>query len=117
MRITDDLIGFRKPNDFDVEGPSLRIKHSADLKAVVEDPVLTLNEKRAILASWASDACAVDDAPGLRRVRSSGRIVSIDEILEALRTLDRQSGEPAASWARRRVRRASIEAFRERRAA
>lgn len=27
---------------------------------VVNDPDLTLNEKRAILASWASDACAVD---------------------------------------------------------
>jgi hypothetical protein len=26
---------------------------------VVHDPDLTLNEKRAILASWASDACAV----------------------------------------------------------
>ena len=117
MRTTDDLIGFGKPIDFDVEGPPLRIKHSADLKAVVEDPVLTLNEKRTILASWASDACAVDGAPGLRRVPSSGQIVRIDDILEALRTLDRQSGEPVASWARRRVRRASIEAFRERRAA
>ena len=34
--------------------------------AVVEDPDLTLNEKRAILASWASDACAIEAAPGLR---------------------------------------------------
>jgi hypothetical protein len=30
---------------------------------VVEDPDLTLNEKRAILASWASDACAIEPAP------------------------------------------------------
>ena len=30
---------------------------------VVSDPDLTLNEKRAILASWASDACAVEAAP------------------------------------------------------
>ena len=33
---------------------------------VVHDPDLTLNEKRAILASWASDACALEAAPDLR---------------------------------------------------
>lgn len=33
---------------------------------VLHDPDLTLNEKRAILASWASDACAVEAAPDLR---------------------------------------------------
>jgi hypothetical protein len=33
---------------------------------VVNDPDLTLNEKRAILASWASDACAIEAAPELR---------------------------------------------------
>jgi hypothetical protein len=32
---------------------------------VVNDPDLTLSEKRAILASWASDACAVEGCPGL----------------------------------------------------
>jgi hypothetical protein len=30
---------------------------------VVNDPDLTLNEKRAILASWASDSCAVESVP------------------------------------------------------
>jgi hypothetical protein len=29
-------------------------------REVVNDPDLSLNEKRAILASWASDACAVE---------------------------------------------------------
>jgi hypothetical protein len=82
---------------------------------VVDDPDLTLNEKRAILASWASDACAVEAAPALRRVPGSGRIVSVDEVLEALRTLDKQANENGSSWARRQVRRASIEAFREKR--
>jgi hypothetical protein len=33
---------------------------------VVDDPDLTVNEKRAILASWASDACAIEPAPVLR---------------------------------------------------
>ena len=86
-----------------------------DPEDVVHDPDLTLNEKRAILASWASDACAVEAAPALRRVPGSGRVVSVDEILEALRTLDKQAGERGASWERRQVRRASIEAFRQRR--
>jgi hypothetical protein len=55
--------------------------------AVVNDPDLTLNEKRAILASWASDACAVDSNPALRRGRN-GRAVTFDDIIDALRKLD-----------------------------
>jgi hypothetical protein len=89
--------------------PARAFDHPDD---VVEDPDLSLNEKRAILASWASDACAVEAAPALRRTPGSGRVVSIDEILEALRILDKQAGERGASWARRQVRRASNEAFR-----
>ena len=58
--------------------------------AVLEDPDLTLNEKRAILASWASDACAMEAAPDLRAA-PAGRIVRFDEIMEALRTLDKEA--------------------------
>lgn len=57
---------------------------------VVNDPDLTLNEKRAILASWASDACAVEAAPDLRS-NPSGLPVRFDDIMEALRTLDKQA--------------------------
>jgi hypothetical protein len=60
---------------------------------VVHDPDLTLNEKRAILASWASDACAVEAAPPLRRVPGTGKLVTFDEIIDALRTLDKQANE------------------------
>ena len=49
---------------------------------------LTVDEKRAILASWASDARAVTDAPALRRL-DDGQLVEIDEILAALRQLDK----------------------------
>jgi hypothetical protein len=56
---------------------------------VVADPDLTLNEKRAILASWASDACAVEASPALRE-GPNGTAVKYDEIMEALRTLDGQ---------------------------
>src|SRR6202012_5379582 len=59
-------------------------------REVVEDPDLTLNEKRAILASWASDACAIEAAPELR-ARPCGSPVRFDDIMDALRTLDRQA--------------------------
>jgi hypothetical protein len=57
---------------------------------VVNDPDLTLNEKRAILASWASDACAIEAAPDLRS-NARGAPVRFEDIMEALRTLDRQA--------------------------
>jgi hypothetical protein len=57
---------------------------------VVNDPDLNLNEKRAILASWASDACAVEAAPELRSA-PHGSTVRFDDIVEALRTLDKQA--------------------------
>jgi len=87
-------------------------------RQVVDDPDLTVNEKRAILASWASDACAVEAAPALRRPPGASQAVSVDEILEALRALDQEANPDAAraSWARRQVRRGSFEDFRLRRA-
>jgi len=59
---------------------------------VVNDADLTLAEKRAILASWASDACAVEAAPALRQPAGRG-LVGFDEIIGTLRELDRQAGK------------------------
>lgn len=56
--------------------------------AVVGDPSLSLAEKRAILSSWASDACAVESMPTLRRPPGLGSAVPFEEIMEALRALD-----------------------------
>ena len=53
-----------------------------DPSEVLNDPDLTLNEKRAILASWASDVCAVEAAPELR-MGPQGVHVRFDEIIEA----------------------------------
>lgn len=74
---------------------------------VVNDPDLTLNEKRAILASWASDACAVEAAPELRCAPTQARPVRFDEIMDALRSLDRQAhdGTEASARYRRALRR------------
>jgi hypothetical protein len=66
--------------------PAQAFNHPSE---VVNDPDLTLNEKRAILASWASDACAVEAAPALRQGREWP--VPFDDIMEALRMLDRQA--------------------------
>jgi len=57
---------------------------------VVHDPDMTLNEKRAILASWASDACALESAPDLREP-TEGRIVRFDDIMDALKQLDAEA--------------------------
>jgi hypothetical protein len=67
---------------------------------VVNDPDLTLSEKRAILASWASDACAVEAAPALRKPPRSAP-VPFDDIMDALRELDRQGhGRPMPRYRR-----------------
>src|ERR1700746_1976651 len=54
---------------------------------VTSDPKLTTPEKRAVLASWISDARAIENAPSLRRL-DSGAIVDVDAILQALGSLD-----------------------------
>jgi hypothetical protein len=59
---------------------------------VVADERLTVDERRAVLASWASDACAVDSNPTLRQPLFADAPVTFDEIMEALRQLDRLKG-------------------------
>ena len=97
--------GVRSTRDdaFDLEAllhPASAFQHPSQ---VVNDPDLTLNEKRAILASWASDACAVEAAPALLQ-NSGGRAVPFDDIMDALRTLD---GQQAATADAGRYRRAT----------
>ena len=50
-------------------------------REVVADPKLSLAEKRAILASWASDASAIASCPALRAPDGLKAPVHIDEIL------------------------------------
>jgi hypothetical protein len=81
--------------EFDIDSllhPAQAFEHPMD---VVRDPDLTLNEKRAILASWASDACAVESAPALRRA-PNGRTVTFDDVVDALRSLDSECQQ--ARW-------------------
>ena len=64
--------------------PARAFNHPLD---VVRDTDLTLYEKRAILSSWASDACAVEDFPEFRQP-SGAPAVKFDDIMDALRDLD-----------------------------
>jgi hypothetical protein len=57
-------------------------------KDVVMHRSLTLAQKRAILASWASDASAIASCPALRAPKGLKAPVSIDAVLDALCELD-----------------------------
>ncbi|WP_246684654.1 hypothetical protein [Mesorhizobium sp. B2-7-1] len=71
--------------------PASHFQHPRD---VLEDDSLDLWEKRAILSSWASDACAVESMPALRQPPGTERPVSFDEIMDALRRLDATAPPP-----------------------
>jgi hypothetical protein len=72
--------------------PARHFRHPDD---VLADETLDLQEKRAILSSWASDACAVESMPALRRPLGSSVPVSFDQIMDALRRLDKEAGSAA----------------------
>jgi hypothetical protein len=57
-------------------------------REVLRDGNLSIVEKRAILASWASDAAAISSNPAFRELPGSHRMVTIDEVLEALTELN-----------------------------
>lgn len=61
--------------------PARFFSHPRD---VVEDEKLDIQEKRAILASWASDACAVESVPALRKPPGVAAPVSFDTVMDAL---------------------------------
>jgi len=66
--------------------PAVGFGHPRD---VLKDPLLDAAEKRAVLSSWASDASAVQDEPGLRWLLGTPEPVPFSEIREALERLDR----------------------------
>lgn len=97
-----------RPFDLDMLlRPANAFSHPAE---VVRDRDMTLNEKRAILAAWASDACAIEASPDLRD-NGNGKIVRFDDIMDALRELDAQAAkahvdvEALRRASRRRLRR------------
>jgi hypothetical protein len=65
-------------------GKFIRTPHSGE---VVGDHGLTLADKRALVASWASDVLAAEDRPSLRR-SGNGAVIRVDDIMAALSSLD-----------------------------
>ena len=69
-------------------------------REVLAHPGLTNGEKRTILASWVSDAHALENAPGMRCLTGRrAEPVSVDALRVALAELDRRTSKdaPAAS--------------------
>jgi hypothetical protein len=58
--------------------------------AVLEAPTLTGSQKRALLAGWASDACALEGRPAWRWLSGTTAPVLVDDILASLQALDRE---------------------------
>ena len=74
--------------------PGTVFEHPRD---VVSHPALSLSEKRAILASWASDASAIASCPSLRAPEGLKAPVTIDDILEVICALDGGPRNPRAA--------------------
>ncbi len=75
--------------------PARFFRHPDD---VVADDHLDIEEKRAILASWASDACAIDSMPALRRPPGIAAPVAFDAVMDALRCLDEIRADVASKF-------------------
>lgn len=58
---------------------------------VVSDPDLEMDEKRAILAAWASDEHAVESMPTLRYLPGTPAAVTFASIMDARALLDRMA--------------------------
>ncbi len=69
-RLLRPAVGFQSPDD------------------VLKDPGLDASQKRAILSSWASDACAVEDHPTLRWRLGAEEPTPLADVLHALARLD-----------------------------
>jgi hypothetical protein len=67
--------------------PDLNYRPYGHPDEVLEDPSLSIDDKRALLASWASDANAVPHVPVLRQL-PDGSMVRVDDIFRALKVLD-----------------------------
>jgi hypothetical protein len=81
--------------------PAAVFDHPGD---VLRDRDLSKQEKRAILSSWASDACAVESAPALRLPPGARAPISFDDIVEALRSLDDDPTRPRPGGLAKRLK-------------
>jgi len=75
-----------------------QVAEYAHPRDVLLDPRLDRARKRILLASWASDACAVESRPAFRWLPGTPGPIALARILEAIRRLDEDCGvTPAGS--------------------
>ena len=84
----DNVIPLNSPN----AGVSRRKWNFEYPHQLVRDPSLDLGDKRAILAAWASDLCAVESFPTFRYLPGTSVAVTYSSIMDALAQLDRIAG-------------------------
>lgn len=70
------------------------VSHYNSPEEVLNDVKLSIDEKRVILSSWASDMYAVESRPGLRKVPGISHRLRLDDILAALKQLDDETDPP-----------------------
>jgi hypothetical protein len=75
--------------------------HHRSVQAVLKDPKLSSDEKRAILSAWASDMYAVEYSPMLRMIPGHTAPLRLSEILDALCGLDDDDPPPRGGKAMR----------------
>ena len=68
--------------------PATHFSHPRD---VLHADHISKDEKRAILASWASDVFSVESIPALRLYPGTDKAVSYDDIIDALKILYKDS--------------------------
>lgn len=69
-------------------GKTVSLSDFRDPFDIVRHPQLEPEVKRAILASWSSDAHAVENQPTLRHPPGISRPIPYDDVIAALRDLD-----------------------------
>jgi hypothetical protein len=70
------------------------VTHYDSPEEVLNDARLSIDEKRVILSSWASDTYAVDSQPTLREIPGIPRRLRLEDILGALKRLDDDNDPP-----------------------
>jgi hypothetical protein len=70
------------------------VSHYNSPEDVLNDVKLSIDERRVILSSWASDMYAVESHPGLRKVPGISHRLRLHDILAALKQLDDETDPP-----------------------
>ena len=81
----------------EVHANSLLASTFSHPREVLANPFLDALQKRCVLATWASDAFAVEGKPWLRQIPGSDLQIRIGDILAALKSLDGDDGPPPSA--------------------